>query len=124
MRKTDVRGALSERQTDLNLGNPAEFTIRELAAIELTGSKSTLTFLPLDDHKQRRHWQPTVHLRDGLRQTIARFDQLLSSGRAERGAYSGTARVKLRSRRARLRIAASAAGSTVSATRALPLSVK
>ena len=84
---TDVTGPI-------NLGNPGEFTIRELAemTIEMTGSKSTLTFLPLpqDDPKQRRPdislaqqrlgWQPTVPLRHGLSQTIAYFDRLLAGG--------------------------------------------
>ena len=78
----------------INLGNPGEFTIRELAelTIEMTGSKSQLTLLPLpqDDPKQRRpditlaklqlDWRPTVALRDGLRQTIAYFDRALADG--------------------------------------------
>jgi len=77
----------------INLGNPGEFSIRELAelTIEMTGSKSKLTFqsLPQDDPKQRRPdisraesqlgWRPTVPLREGLRHTIAYFDQLLSA---------------------------------------------
>lgn len=76
----------------INLGNPNEFTIRQLAelAIEMTGSKSALTFLPLpqDDPKQRQpnialahdqlRWKPTVPLKDGLRHTIGYFDRLLS----------------------------------------------
>jgi UDP-glucuronate decarboxylase len=76
----------------INLGNPGEFTIRQLAelAIEMTGSRSKLTFLPLpeDDPRQRQPditrarevlaWAPTVALRDGLRHTIAYFDRLLS----------------------------------------------
>lgn len=75
----------------MNLGNPGEFTMKELAekVIELTGSKSKLTYLPLpqDDPKQRRPditlaksklgWEPNVHLTDGLRHTIAYFDDLL-----------------------------------------------
>jgi UDP-glucuronate decarboxylase len=75
----------------MNLGNPGEFTMKELAekVIELTGSKSKLTYLPLpqDDPKQRRPditlaksklgWEPKVHLTDGLRDTIAYFDNLL-----------------------------------------------
>lgn len=79
----------------VNLGNPNEFTIKELAelAIEMTGSKSKLTFLPLpqDDPKQRQPnnvlareklgWEPKVPLRDGLRHTIGYFDRLLSAGR-------------------------------------------
>ncbi len=71
----------------VNLGNPGEFTIRQLAelVIELTGSKSTLTQHPLppDDPTRRRpditlaksalNWEPTVALRDGLQRTIAHF---------------------------------------------------
>ena len=80
----------------VNIGNPGEFSIKELAeiVIELTGSKSTLTFLPLpqDDPKQRQPdirlarealgWQPTVPLRQGLERTIAYFDALLKEGTA------------------------------------------
>lgn len=76
----------------INLGNPGEFTMKQLAeaVIELTGSRSQLTFLPLpqDDPKQRRpditqaqailEWTPSVPLRDGLRKTIAYFDDLLA----------------------------------------------
>ncbi len=75
----------------MNLGNPAEFTIRQLAelAIELTGSASRIVFqpLPADDPKQRQPditlareslgWEPTVQLRDGLVRTIEYFDRLL-----------------------------------------------
>ena len=75
----------------INLGNPGEFTMIELAEniIDLTGSASKLTFLPLpaDDPKQRQPniakardvlgWEPKVALRDGLSKTIAYFDQLL-----------------------------------------------
>ena len=78
----------------INLGNPVEFTIRELAelTIELTGSSSTLGYAPLptDDPRQRRPditraqrtlaWQPQVALREGLKRTIAYFDQVFSSG--------------------------------------------
>ena len=77
----------------VNLGNPGEFTIRQLAeqVIELTGSASKLEFhpLPSDDPTQRRPdisiaqeklgWQPKVALREGLQQTIAYFDKLLST---------------------------------------------
>jgi UDP-glucuronate decarboxylase len=76
----------------INLGNPAEFTMRELAELvkELTGSKSALVHRPLpeDDPRQRKpdiaraeaalNWRPTVALRDGLARTIAYFDALLS----------------------------------------------
>ena len=76
----------------INIGNPTEFTIRELAelVIEITGSRSKLVFqpLPADDPKQRQpniekaakilNWGPTIPLRDGLVKTIAYFDNLLS----------------------------------------------
>jgi UDP-glucuronate decarboxylase len=76
----------------MNLGNPGEFTIKELAqlVLELTGSKSKLAYLPLpeDDPRQRQPdialaqdrlgWQPSVSLREGLLSTIAYFDRLLS----------------------------------------------
>lgn len=78
----------------INLGNPGEFTIRQLAelVIEMTGSKSTLTFLPLpqDDPKQRKPniekaeamlgWRPSVPLQTGLAQTIAYFEHMLRAG--------------------------------------------
>jgi UDP-glucuronate decarboxylase len=76
----------------INIGNPGEFTIRQLAeqVIDLTGSSSKLVFRPLpqDDPKQRKPnidkaqeilgWEPKVQLRDGLTKTIAYFDGLLS----------------------------------------------
>lgn len=78
----------------LNLGNPGEFTIRELAetVISLTGSKSELKFLPLpsDDPKQRQPnlsnttaalgWVPKTSLEEGLLKSIPYFDQLLNQG--------------------------------------------
>jgi UDP-glucuronate decarboxylase len=78
----------------LNIGNPREFTIRELAelVIELTASKSKLNFepLPSDDPKQRKpdisrlkavlDWEPKTQLREGLAKTIAYFDKMLSEG--------------------------------------------
>jgi len=77
----------------MNLGNPGEFTIRELAelVIRLTGSSSKLSFAPLpsDDPLQRQPdirmarellgWQPRVQLEDGLKKTIAYFDTLLGA---------------------------------------------
>jgi UDP-glucuronate decarboxylase len=77
----------------VNIGNPGEFTMIELAqlVIELTNSSSKLVHLPLpaDDPKQRRPdislakkelgWEPTIPLRDGLARTIAYFDALLKS---------------------------------------------
>jgi len=75
----------------MNMGNPDEFTIKQLAeaVIELTGTKSKLIFkdLPADDPKQRqpdislarKHlgWEPTTDLREGLSHTIAYFEDLL-----------------------------------------------
>lgn len=75
----------------VNLGNPGEFTILELAktVIEMTGSKSEIVFKPLpsDDPTQRcpdialarekLGWEPAVRLREGLVNTIAYFDSLL-----------------------------------------------
>jgi UDP-glucuronate decarboxylase len=77
----------------VNLGNPVEFTIRELAelVLELTGSPSKLVNrpLPMDDPMQRQpditlarerlDWQPVVPLREGLQRTIAYFDALLGT---------------------------------------------
>jgi UDP-glucuronate decarboxylase len=77
----------------INIGNPNEFTMLELAnlVIELTNSKSKLQFdpLPADDPKQRQpdislakdklSWGPTTQLRDGLIKTISYFDGLISS---------------------------------------------
>jgi UDP-glucuronate decarboxylase len=77
----------------INIGNPQEFTMRELAheVIRLTGSKSQLVHrsLPADDPKQRRpdiklaqtmlKWNPTVALPQGLEKTIAYFRGLAGS---------------------------------------------
>ena len=76
----------------VNLGNPGEFTMMELAqlVLELTDSKSELVFrpLPIDDPRQRRpditlakqalDWEPKVALRDGLTETIRYFRHLLA----------------------------------------------
>ena len=80
----------------VNLGNPREFTIRQLAeqVIALTGSRSQLVNLPLpvDDPMQRQPdislaksvlgWEPSVELREGLQKTIVYFDKLLSGTKA------------------------------------------
>ena len=80
-------------QGPINLGNPHEFTIRQLAEkiIELTGSKSKLVFheLPSDDPKQRRpditkareflNWNPTIQLDEGLNRTIQYFKEIALS---------------------------------------------
>ena len=76
----------------INLGNPCEFTMLELAeqVLRQTGSRSRLVFLPLppDDPRQRQPdiamarrdlgWQPGVALEDGLKETIACFDRRLA----------------------------------------------
>ena len=75
----------------VNIGNPGEFTMLELAekVISLTGSRSKLVFKPLpsDDPKQRQpdielaqqmlDWQPKVSLEDGLKETIAYFSKVV-----------------------------------------------
>ena len=77
----------------MNLGNPGEFSMLELAEIivELVGGKSEIVFrpLPTDDPRQRKPditqaeeklgWRPTTPLKAGLVKTIAYFDQLLTS---------------------------------------------
>jgi UDP-glucuronate decarboxylase len=93
-----LEGMIRMMQTDdkvtgpVNLGNPVEFTILELAEkiIEMTGSKSKLTFLPLpqDDPVQRKPdismaesllngWRPEIQLEEGLEKTIYYFNKLL-----------------------------------------------
>ncbi len=75
----------------VNLGNPNEFTILELAKkiIEITGSKSKIIFEPLpeDDPKQRQpdislakeklNWEPKINLEEGLKKTIEYFEKIL-----------------------------------------------
>jgi dTDP-glucose 4,6-dehydratase len=79
-----------------NIGNPAEYTVRELAdlIIELTGTSSVIKHepLPQDDPKQRRPditrarrmlgWEPTVPVREGVARTIEYFRSLMGTGRA------------------------------------------
>lgn len=76
----------------VNLGNPSEFTVSELAemVVASTGSRSRIVYLPLpvDDPRQRRPdislairelgWQPKISLSEGLKQTILYFEELLS----------------------------------------------
>ena len=80
----------------INIGNPSEFTILELAekVINLTGSQSKIIHeaLPSDDPKQRQPditqarqvlgWEPKYSLDEGLKPTIAYFDKLLAAGEA------------------------------------------
>ena len=81
----------------INLGNPNEFTIRELAelVLELTGSQSKLDFRPMppDDPRQRKPditraktqlgWEPTIQLREGLMRAIRYFDHVIQSSLSE-----------------------------------------
>ena len=73
----------------VNLGNPGEFTIKQLAqeVVKICDSKSDVTYLPLpqDDPKQRKPditraqsllgWNPTIPLAEGLRKTVADFEK-------------------------------------------------
>ena len=77
----------------INLGNPGEFTVLELATkvLKLTGSSAEIHFLPLpsDDPKQRRpditlakeflEWQPKISLDEGLERTVSYFEKLFDS---------------------------------------------
>lgn len=92
-----VRLFHSNENYPVNIGNPGEFTIRELAEVVLeeTGSTSELVRLPLpqDDPKVRQpdisrareilQWEPKVDLRTGLRRTIPYFRELVSRGGEE-----------------------------------------
>jgi dTDP-glucose 4,6-dehydratase len=93
----EVRGFLalldSEETGPINIGNPGEFTMLELAelVLEVTGSNSEIVFepLPVDDPKQRRPditlarellgWEPRVALREGLEKTAAYFRAVLDA---------------------------------------------
>ncbi|OYY94479.1 MAG: NAD-dependent dehydratase [Hydrogenophilales bacterium 28-61-23] len=82
-----LMGSPAEFTGPVNIGNPCEFTMLELAeqVLKLTGSKSRLVFMPLpsDDPRQRQpdislakqvlDWEPKVALADGLKETIAYF---------------------------------------------------
>ena len=85
-------GTSDETTGPINIGNPNEFTILQLAqlVIEETGSSSKLVHIPLpsDDPSRRQpdiglakstiNWNPSIELKDGLRRTISYFEQLLS----------------------------------------------
>jgi UDP-glucuronate decarboxylase len=93
-----IRGLIGLMETEpdvigpINLGNPAEFTMRQLAelVLDLTGSRSKIVHRPLpqDDPRQRQPdiseaervlgWRPAISLREGLTKTIPYFDELLS----------------------------------------------
>jgi len=92
-----MMGTGDEVPGPINIGNPGEFSMLDLAnkVIELTGSKSQLMRMPLpaDDPKQRRPditvaqqeldgWAPKTQLEEGLKKTIAYFDKALSESTA------------------------------------------
>lgn len=84
-------GTADEFTGPLNIGNPSEFTMLELAekVLALTGSSSRLSFFPLpeDDPRQRKpdialakeyiSWEPRVSLEDGLKETVAYFKRVI-----------------------------------------------
>ncbi len=86
-----MMGTANEITGPVNIGNPGEFTMLELAekVIELTGSKSKITFesLPADDPMQRQpnidkakellNWEPKIHLEEGLIKTIKYFKTII-----------------------------------------------
>ncbi|MCB1851768.1 MAG: SDR family oxidoreductase, partial [Gammaproteobacteria bacterium] len=86
-----LMGSTDDFTGPVNLGNPCEFTIRELAekVVQMTGSSSKLTFeqLPSDDPSQRQPditlardvlgWEPLIRLEEGLQHTIAYFEAML-----------------------------------------------
>ncbi len=88
---------MSDERMPVNIGNPIEFTVRQLAelVLELTGSRSTIKShpLPTDDPKVRQPditrarkllgWEPAVPLREGLERTIAYFRGLSGSARMQ-----------------------------------------
>lgn len=93
----EIRGFLalldSDVTTPVNIGNPNEFTVAQLAELvaEMTGAGSKITYheLPVDDPMQRKPditkarqelgWEPAVQLREGLEHTISYFRDLLSN---------------------------------------------
>jgi len=93
----EIRGFLALLDSDqvgpVNIGNPGEFTIRELAdlVLDVTGSSSEIVHepLPVDDPVQRKPditlarqalgWEPTIALREGLEHTAAWFRQVLAA---------------------------------------------
>ncbi len=94
----EVRGFLALLDSDVegpcNIGNPDEFTVRELAdlVIEITGSTSEIVHeaLPVDDPAKRRPditrartelgWEPAIQLREGIERTVAWFREELARG--------------------------------------------
>lgn len=92
----DLLATPPEMTGPINIGNPAEFTIRQLAemVVEMTASASPIVHRPLpgDDPRRRKpditlarqvlDWEPATGLPEGLSKTIAHFDRLLTEGAA------------------------------------------
>src|SRR3989344_693098 len=90
-----IRLMNSDQRGPINIGNPAEFRVLDVAyeVIRLTNSKSPIIYkpLPIDDPKQRRPniekakqllgWEPKVSLEEGLKETIAYFEEFLRISR-------------------------------------------
>ena len=91
-----LMGTPDEVTGPINLGNPGEFTMLELAekVINITGSRSKLVFRPLPENdptqrqpdigraRQLLDWQPTVSLDHGLRRTVTWFESLIHANAA------------------------------------------
>ena len=90
--RSRMMGTSDDFTGPVNIGNPIEFTMLELAqlVLEMTSSKSEIIHLPLpkDDPVQRQpnidlakkmlnNWEPKVQLKEGLQKTIEYFDQML-----------------------------------------------
>lgn len=89
------------RALPVNIGNPHEMTVRDLAEkiVEMTGSRSPIMYKPLpqDDPRQRRpdisragellEWAPRVQLEEGLSRTIGYFESILSKGQTDADKY-------------------------------------
>jgi UDP-glucuronate decarboxylase len=120
-----VSGMIKMMATDesvtgpINLGNPGEFTIRQLAeiVIDLTHSRSQIVDKPLpqDDPQQRcpdisqaanvLGWKPDVQLRQGLEKTISYFEELLNSGQMAEALRNIAAQAARKSTGSRLKVA-------------------
>jgi UDP-glucuronate decarboxylase len=91
-----LMGSPDEVTGPINLGNPDEITMLQLAkeVLDITGSSSKFMYkdLPLDDPRARKpdislaekvlDWRPKMHLREGLQRTVAYFDELLAGSNA------------------------------------------
>ena len=98
-----MMGTDAEVTGPINLGNPNEMTVRELAEVilDLTGSRSKIIHRPLppDDPRKRRPdisdadrllgWRTTTPLKEGLAETIPYFERLIADGKLPNGLLTG-----------------------------------